>query len=103
MKRTAQKVMRICEWEECGRVFFSKDKRRKYCCKICKSKGMEKKRNEKGQICWRCKNATGGCSWSRFLQPVDGWTAIPTTIKNTAEGDTYNSFKILYCPLFDEG
>ena len=30
------------------------------------------------QICWRCKNSCGGCSWSREFIPVSGWTAVRT-------------------------
>ena len=37
---------------------------------------------QKDQLCWTCKNALPrgkyGCNWSRWLKPVDGWTATPT-------------------------
>lgn len=100
MKTRQPKKMKICE--ECGKVFFTKEKNKKYCCKACKEKALKRKRNERGQICWRCKKATGGCSWSSFLQPVEGWNAIPTMVKNREGKSIYNSFKILYCPLFEE-
>ena len=35
-------------------------------------------KKEKEQICWTCKNACGGCSWSRNLTPVEGWKAEKT-------------------------
>ena len=30
----------------------------------------------KSTLCWKCRKATNsGCSWSRALEPVDGWEA----------------------------
>ena len=26
-------------------------------------------------LCWKCKKATGFCSWSHNLTPVEGWKA----------------------------
>lgn len=45
-------------------------------------------------LCWRCKNATGGCRWSQRLEPVDGWTAVQ------AELHDYTTFNVLECPEF---
>lgn len=36
-------------------------------------------------ICWKCQNAVPdkhgrGCSWSRNLEPVEGWKALETSV-----------------------
>jgi hypothetical protein len=56
-------------------------------------------------ICFKCKNACGGCSWSEIdpntkhprFKPVKGWTA-----KKTKSGDLA-TYKITACPKFEEG
>ena len=54
---------------------------------------------EKGyQLCFSCKNACGGCSWSRCGEPVGGWVATPTVILQNAEEK--ESYSIEYCPEF---
>ena len=58
-------------------------------------------RNCNEQMCWRCKNATGGCSWSKDLKPIKGWKAKKTYIRDSG-AVAYSSYKILYCPQFDE-
>ena len=53
---------------------------------------------EKQQPCWTCKNACGGCSWSREFKPVEGWEAVPRSIKsNGIHAETY---KIINCPEY---
>lgn len=55
-------------------------------------------------ICWRCKNSTGKCCWSRNFMAVPGWNAQPTLIKNyTVNGDVIfdNSYIVHKCPLFE--
>ena len=55
---------------------------------------------EKGyQLCFSCKNACGGCSWSRCGEPVDGWVATPTIILQNAEEK--NSYSIAECPQYE--
>lgn len=54
-------------------------------------------------LCWDCINAVPdneghGCSWSRSLVPVKGWTAERT--KNRDRNDSWNVRK---CPEFKEG
>lgn len=51
------------------------------------------------QLCWTCQRATGGCSWSDNLQPVEGWTAKPSIIRDSGmvEIPTYS---ISDCPLY---
>lgn len=52
-------------------------------------------------LCWYCKNACGGCPWSRGFTPVAGWKAIPTLISSPMEGeDDMESYLVLSCPLF---
>lgn len=73
---------------------------------LCKNKLPKKllfkKRDvENEQICWHCKNACGGCSWSRSLTPVNGWLADPIIIKDSV-GDI-SSYIIKKCPEFIEG
>ena len=56
-------------------------------------------------LCWECKKATGYCSWSHCLEPVEGWTAIK------ANSPRYNgeklrnkpSYIVIDCPEFEEG
>jgi hypothetical protein len=62
----------------------------------------------KATICWDCKNAVKGCSWSKDFKPVDGWEAIPTKIlqKDNRFGrydKTLNSYIVISCPQFVEG
>ncbi len=59
---------------------------------------MAKKCDE--QLCWKCKKATGGCSWSAFFVPVENWVATPTVIIDD-EGEI-RSYKITACPLFEK-
>lgn len=55
---------------------------------------------QKQTLCWTCQNAvpdsTGelGCSWSRRLKPVEGWTAVETT--NT----TTTTYRVIDCPEY---
>ena len=51
----------------------------------------------KSTICWKCKKASGGCSWSRDFVPVDGWDAKEKTMQRI--GLTY---LVKYCPEFEE-
>lgn len=55
----------------------------------------------KVQLCFFCKNAVYGCSWSKRFEPVEGWTAEPTTIRY-AYNDV-KSYHITACPQFEEG
>ncbi len=52
------------------------------------------------QLCWYCKKAAAGCSWSKNFTPINGWKAEKTTVNGI---DTY---AISDCPEFvhdDEG
>ena len=48
-------------------------------------------------LCWDCKNATGGCSWSSEFKPVKGWVAKKIG-KTTAR--PYSTYKVEQCPEF---
>lgn len=47
-------------------------------------------------LCEMCENAvpskTRGCEWSRDLEPVPGWDAMPTI------NNGIRSFKVIACP-----
>lgn len=61
-------------------------------------------------ICFDCRRALGGCSWSEIdpeterprFQPVPGWTAEPSVIYAGSKraADHVNSFRVTACPLF---
>lgn len=59
-----------------------------------------------GSLCQMCQNAVPtyecGCSWSRDFQPVNGWTAVPTRLKDTDDGEevAFSSFCVMECPEF---
>lgn len=59
-------------------------------------------------ICWTCQNAVPevkrgkqyGCSWSRCLEPVEGWEAIPV-MKATADGALKaGTYRVKECPEY---
>lgn len=52
------------------------------------------------ECCVICKKNIDGCSWSRKLEPVEGWQAIET---DRVTYGVHGSYKILYCPEFEEG
>lgn len=47
------------------------------------------------QLCWDCKNACCGCSWSLTGKPIPGWTATKVTNK-----DGLQTYAITDCPEF---
>lgn len=61
-------------------------------------RAQEEERARKQQLCWICKNACGGCSWSRAFKPVEGWTANATIIVN--DNNIVESYHITACPEF---
>ena len=60
------------------------------------------------QLCTSCARAVGFCSWSDHLEPVEGWTAEPSVIKNHSKHDTdkdtviteTHGFRVMDCPLY---
>ena len=49
--------------------------------------------------CWTCKNACGGCSWSRDFEPVKGWEAEKTF--HPTNGEFVESYYIKSCPEYE--
>lgn len=87
---------RICEF--CGERFYSRSVHKKYCSEFCRRSAAIARQMEKEQLCWRCKNACGKCSWSRELQPINGWDAEPVMVED-GEGNI-RSYKIKKCPEY---
>lgn len=52
------------------------------------------------QLCWWCVNSVPehgrGCSWSKWLVPVEGWTA-ERSLKTTLP---YETWRVIRCPEF---
>lgn len=89
-----QKGQVACSYE-CRVEWYKRLNRKSY----TKKQRDEEKYNT-GTLCWKCKKATGFCSWSDNFTPVDGWTAIPTLIKN-AHSNYMKSYKVIECPEFE--
>mgnify|MGYP004523284735 CR=1 FL=1 len=56
-------------------------------------------------LCWRCRKACGGCSWSRKLEPVAGWRAAVTEPPKYLCGSMRDipNYCVIECPEFEEG
>ena len=78
----------------CG-VSFIGAKGRLYCSNRCSQIGMQHTFKYSKQLCWTCQRATGFCSWSAFLKPVEGWDA--EKVQYNEDDFTY---KIKSCPLY---
>lgn len=69
---------------------------------------MSREKKRLSTLCWNCRNACGGCSWSRYKvwQPVPGWTAIETEfggqkkINGKVRRVPIKSYIVLDCPEF---
>jgi hypothetical protein len=48
--------------------------------------------------CWTCRNACGGCSWSREFKPVKGWDAVKTYLPTN--GEHAESYHVINCPEY---
>ena len=70
--------------------------------------------NKKQTLCWSCKKALGGCSWSKcdkdtseiLFQPVDGWVAEKTILLMYRRGGKpryETSYIVESCPQYEEG
>lgn len=61
-----------------------------------------------GSLCQFCENSVPsiykeqGCSWSRFLKPVEGWKATPTIMGNPLKKGLVTSFCVHECPKFKQ-
>lgn len=49
---------------------------------------------EKCSLCFDCYNATGGCTWSKFLIPVKGWVA------EKIDNEYGECYRVDSCPKF---
>lgn len=86
------KKTKICE--VCSKEFQGADYRR-YCSARCRTISLNSTYNKNMQLCWTCQRATGFCSWSARLKPVEGWNA-----KKVVLGDGNITYKIKACPLY---
>lgn len=50
-------------------------------------------------LCWKCKNACGNCSWSKFGVPMKGWVAKETKIKGYL--GKIKSYIVYDCPEYE--
>lgn len=53
-------------------------------------------------LCWSCRRAYSGCSWSARGVPVKGWTAEPQYIANSDYGtkNVVKSYFVERCPEY---
>ena len=51
-------------------------------------------------LCWYCEKAVGGCRWSRYFQPVQGWKALSTVLYHGKGEAGMKSYLVLDCPEF---
>lgn len=96
--KTEKSVTKMCI--VCGEIFTTTIKNKKCCSKRCEAD----ERESGGQLCWSCQNASGNCSWSSKLIPVDGWIASPRTIRNYDSiariCEETHTYKIKFCPQY---
>ena len=90
---------------ECGEPVDQVEDREGKFHKLC-AKCREKKAQNKGTLCWKCKHSVpngidAGCDWSLDKKPVEGWDAQPTRMK-IAEGTYTKSFNVIKCPKFEK-
>ncbi len=86
----------------CGREFRMTPRRTKYCRAKCRKEAQDGVLDSFEQICWTCENATGGCEWSRSLDPVPGWTAEKlSSFGEAAVGKP--RYRIFKCPKYRFG
>lgn len=53
-------------------------------------------------LCWFCRKATGGCSWSHHFEPIEGWDAEPTLVgTQKSAGGMQRSYHVKHCPEFE--
>ena len=61
------------------------------------------KRTFGANICFMCKKACGGCSWSKSFEPVPGWTAEACQLPMASRYFTryIETYHITACPEFE--
>jgi hypothetical protein len=113
MSKPKAKSLKVCK--HCGKRFWGTS-RRVFCSDECRHayytlNGYTRHKGgyTKDTLCWECKKSTNdGCSWSKDFTPVEGWGAIPTSIKMVGKskrnkGKIEPSFKVNACPSFERG
>lgn len=78
--------------------------------------GRKGEHNQNRSLCWKCVNAVPdnnghGCSWSRGLEPVEGWMALPSRKKHTTNMNTKDKkytyviegWYVIECPEYKRG
>lgn len=88
----------------CGNDFITTNAV-KFCSNTCRRKhqggGKPPKRRGNETLCWTCKNACAGCSWSRSFTPVEGWEAKKIKIRgNLYTGEMLDSYIVKACPEY---
>lgn len=75
--------------------------------KVLKNVPLEQRQKFQCQLCTTCARASGFCSWSSNLTPVEGWDAEPTKLKHqvgrgpkNTDATIMESFRIKDCPLY---
>ena len=61
---------------------------------------VSKKYYKAPTLCWDCKKAVLGCSWSREFIPVKGWLAFQTHKGEEGRPD-HDSYHVANCPEFE--
>lgn len=95
-----KKQLKICANPDCGKKFLSRGGN--YCSKQCRSAMRKKREDESGQLCWNCKKACGGCSWSSSFTPIPGWEATPHITDEDNERPIH-TYHVKSCPEFVRG
>ena len=107
---------RTLKCKYCGKEFTTTKIAQKFCSekcrytlsqlKRCEKAGYEYKNNKRWneQPCWDCKNACGGCSWSKNFTPVNGWVVEKVPFKSgLLDNSNDYTYKIFECPEFTKG
>ena len=115
-------MVKVCP--VCGKEFEAKGRNCSKCCSVeCQDElykrnqeKYRKKRKTKSKsgrpedqiqprqantLCWTCQNATGKCSWSARLEPVEGWKAKKIKVKgNFYTQQKVDSYIVKKCPQY---
>ena len=58
-------------------------------------------RKQSRTLCWDCRNALWGCSWSKHFIPVEGWDATPHMLYAwDRQHDQVQSYEVHRCPQY---
>ena len=79
-----------------------KDTGEYFTCHYTKQEHQTNQYKAKEQLCCTFKKFCGGCAWSAHFEPVEGWEAEPTIIKQQW-GKEIPSFWIQKCSEYERG